>query len=224
MSEGKWFNNFENVQVEKPKEYCEFGLVVVRHIEVKGASLTECEKEGTNWKKLLEDQEKNFLEIGGPSLCYVSDEIIDFQDYIDRTICTNISDNFEMKNQNGETVNGGEYVDEIADAANLPFQDETFGAVFARNFRIESSTRKKPKPLAGEFDAENSEYIRKAIKESWRVLDRDGLVIWLNLESTDFKSLLNSGFELVFYQKKEFKRGAVRYQAVFRKKDEKKYE
>jgi hypothetical protein len=75
-----------------------------------------------------------------------------------------------------------------------------------------------PKPLAIESDKENNQYIRKVIQEERRVLDDGGLAVWLNLESSDFRSLIDAGFEIIFYQKREYDSGAKRYQAVFRKR------
>lgn len=215
MGEGNWIN--------KPKEYSEFGLPIARRYRLSegDVAITECEKEGADWKKLLEEQEKDFLEIGGPSLTYGEGEIINFNDYKDRTTCTNISNNFSIRNQDGEIVEAKEYIDRLADAAELPYEDESFGAVFARNFRIEESKRKLPKPKGLQSDFENNEYIRKVIKEARRVLTEGGLAVWLNLESADFKSLMDGGFEIIFYQKRDYANGRDRYQAVFRK-DEKK--
>lgn len=221
MNEGKWFNN-ESV---KAKEYSEYGLLLTRRYKINGSegSISEYVKEGSDWKKELKEQKKDFLEIAGPSLFYADDEIINFNDYKDRTICTNISNEGKMRNQDGRMVERKDYIDVLADAAQLPFEAESFGAVFARKFRIEESKREKPAPKSTELksDSENNEYIRKVLVEVRRVLAEDGLVVWLDLETADFKSLIDAGFKPIFYQKREYPNGRNRYQAVFQKVGEK---
>ena len=221
MHEGAWFGGGHDNGEKRDKEYSEFGLPVARRKSISGSEglLIECEKEGTHWRKMLEGEQKDFLEIAGPSLSFVDNEIINFNDYKDRTTCTNISDEFTLKNQNGEAVSAKDYVDVVADAADLPFADKSFGALFARNFRMEDSKRLKPKPSPGSLqsDIENNAYIRKVIKEAHRVLDEKGMVIWLNLERADFQSLINGGFEPIFYQQRSYANGRNRYQGVFRK-------
>lgn len=210
-------NKFENTQ----KEYSEFGLPIARRKPISGSEgvIIECEKEGTHWKRMLEGEQKDFLEIAGPSLSFVDNEIINFNEYKDRTTCSNVSNDFTLKNQNGESVSAKEYVDVLADAADLPFADKSFGALFARNFRMEDSKRLKPKPSPGSLqsDIENNAYIRKVIKEAYRVLDEKGMVVWLNLERADFQSLINAGFEPIFYQQRSYANGRSRYQGVFQK-------
>ena len=223
MREGMWPIGRQNTN-EQQREYAEFGLPVVRRKSINGSGgrLVECEKEGTHWKRMLERQEKDFLEIAGPSLFFVDDEIINFNEYADRLTCSNVTDDFTMRNQDGNLVSAKEHVDVIADAAQLPFPDHTFGALFARNFRMEDSKRLRPKPSPESLqsDQENNEYIRKVVKEAYRVLDKDGMVVWLNLERADFQSLINGGFEPIFYQQREYANGRNRYQGVFRKKEE----
>jgi hypothetical protein len=211
MSEGQWYN--------KQEDYSEFGLPIVRRGQIANSEATfiESERKGSDWKKTLESQEKDFLEIAGPSLFYGEEEIIRFDDYKDRLTCTNVSTDLKLKKPDGTLADAKDYVDVVADAAQLPFKDGSFGAVFVRDFRMEDSKRTQPKPLPLQADKENNEYFRAVIKEMRRVLDDGGLAVCLNIERTDLASLQSSGLDMVFCQQRNYPNGRTRYQVVFQK-------
>lgn len=203
--------------VNEKKELSEFGLPVVRNFMSKNGKIKmmECEKEGADWKKILENQEKKFLEIGGPSFRFTEDDIIDFNEYSENLVRMNNGKHFETPNDEGIKVSTKEYTDVVGDAVNLPFPDKSFGAVFVRNFRMDESQRKLPRPKPNTFDLENTQLIRSISPEVKRVLDENGLLVWLNMEKPDFNTFISDGFVPLFYQKREFENSTQRYHAVF---------
>lgn len=173
-----------------------------------------------SWLSVLNRMQGKFLELAGPTKQPENPErdidnpqdivlgpprnIIDFSKYKNKTICTNV------KSQAGVEV--------LADAAEVPFKNNAFKAVFVSSFRIEESARKLPKPAdASVPDFENAEYIKRVAKETWRVLDDKGILIWLHLETEkELEAIEEAGFIRTFYRDTHYKNTNLhRYQVVF---------
>lgn len=153
-------------------------------------------KEGFDIKEKLSKIDGPFVEVAGPTEKGYS--IVKLEDLDKKVFVSNIIPGWtEFNDQTGEIIGLEGKVDLQADARDLPFGDNTLGAVFCSNLGELNSTPGR----INKNQLENKLKLRAdALKEIFRVLQSEGILMWQGGTEDDVKLAQEIGFKVDQYE------------------------
>lgn len=179
------------------------------------AGQREWREAGFDVHQKLKEVRGPLIEVGGPSV--QGFEMIN-QDQLGKKLhITNITPGVARFDAKTGALAGYEgRVDFRADAAQLPFPDESVGALFFSSLSLTGSNYK----TAAEFDAARERLCETALQEAARVLEIGGMLIWSRGFPADINLATRLNFKSKQYIIRQDSKGAQFLSAIFEKTEQ----
>jgi len=162
----------------------------------------------------LNSRKGPFIEIAGPTPDNY--RMVDMQRLDKKVYSSNKYKGLPLfSGQTGEFIGYSHPVDFQADAQNLPMQDGSVGAIFCSCLSTLFLQEGKTTEQATQ---ETKELHEKAIQESYRVLEKEGLLIWEGGTQNDIEYGRHIGFKIVSHASEGDTYGTERHDIIFIKK------